>query len=240
MLTVVIVDDSRLARVELVNLLGQIADIDILGEAENVDNAKALIDQTRPDLVLLDINMPEKDGFDLLTELTSVPEVIFTTAYDQYAIKSFEYNALDYVLKPVTAPRLEQALEKVRDKLKVRNAQDDSDPLLTPDSQFFVKDGDNCWLVKLGEVSLIESVGNYSRLYFANNKPMIYKALSKIQARLAPGIFFRANRQQLVNMRDVVNVEPLLNESLELSLKNGTKVNVSRRQSVEFKTLFKL
>ncbi|WP_342804616.1 LytTR family DNA-binding domain-containing protein [Alteromonas sp. M12] len=240
MIRAVIVDDSRLARLELINLLEQVNDVEVVGEAQDVDEALDLIDETNPDLILLDINMPEKDGFDLLTELDSVPQVIFTTAYDQYAIKSFDFNALDYILKPVTAQRLNQALEKVRDKLRPHSPSSDKADLLTADSQFFVKDGEQCWLVKIADVHLIESVGNYSRLYFERNRPMIYKALSKIQARLQPGLFFRANRQQLVNLNEIDQVSPLLNESLELTLKNGTKVTVSRRQSVEFKGLFRL
>ncbi|MEP4891938.1 MAG: response regulator [Aliiglaciecola sp.] len=240
MIRAVIVDDSRLARLELRNLLEQVKDIEVVGEAQDVDDGLDLIDETNPDLILLDINMPEKDGFDLLSELDTVPQVIFTTAYDQYAIKSFDFNALDYILKPVTAARLEQAIEKVRDKLRTTAQTQSKSDLLTPDSRFFVKEGEQCWLVKMADVHLIESVGNYSRLYFNGNKPMIYKALSKIQARLEPGLFFRANRQQLVNMTEINEVSPLLNESLELTLKNGVKVNVSRRQSVEFKTLFKL
>ncbi|MFA3792563.1 LytR/AlgR family response regulator transcription factor [Aliiglaciecola sp. SL4] len=240
MIRAVIVDDSRLARLELRNLLEQVKDIEVVGEAQDVDDGLDLIDETNPDLILLDINMPEKDGFDLLSELDTVPQVIFTTAYDQYAIKSFDFNALDYILKPVTAARLEQAIEKVRDKLRTTAQTQNKNDLLTPESRFFVKEGEQCWLVKMADVHLIESVGNYSRLYFNGNKPMIYKALSKIQARLEPGLFFRANRQQLVNMSEIDEVSPLLNESLELTLKNGVKVSVSRRQSVEFKTLFKL
>lgn len=240
MIKAIIVEDSRLARLELASLLACIGDIELVGEAENVDQAIALVERTTPDLILLDINMPEKDGFDLLTELDQVPEVIFTTAYDQYAIKSFEYNALDYILKPVKAERLHQALDKVRLKLAGKPALESEDQQLHHNSQFFVKDGEQCWLIKIGQVYLMESVGNYSRLYFDNNKPMIYKALTKIQQRLAPGLFFRANRSQLVNVNFITSVEPSLSDGLILTLQSGDTIDVSRRQSVEFKALFKL
>ena len=116
----VIVEDSRLARNELKELIKSYPNINLLGEAENVDNGILLIKSTKPDLLFLDINMPEKDGFQLLEELEEVPMVIFTTAFDEYAIKSFEYNALDYLLKPINTKRFEAALKKITERLNLK------------------------------------------------------------------------------------------------------------------------
>ncbi len=230
----VIVEDSRLARNELKELINQHDDLLIVGEAENVDAGFELIQNERPDLLFLDINMPEKDGFELLEMLDEVPITVFTTAYDEYAIKSFEYNALDYLLKPVSAKRFDQALEKVRVKLdESRNTH--KAKKLTENSQIFIKDGETCWLVKIGEISLFEIVGNYTRVFFGDQKPMLYKSLNQVEEKLPEDCFFRANRQQIVNTNYVVDVVPWFNGKLKLTLQNGVEVEVSRRQSYIFK-----
>ncbi|WP_127023849.1 LytR/AlgR family response regulator transcription factor [Flagellimonas beolgyonensis] len=230
----VIVEDSRLARNELKELINQHDDLLIVGEAENVDAGVELIQNERPDLLFLDINMPEKDGFELLEMLDEVPITVFTTAYDEYAIKSFEYNALDYLLKPVSAKRFDQALEKVRVKLdESRNTH--KAKKLTESSQIFIKDGEACWLVKIGEISLFEIVGNYTRVFFGDQKPMLYKSLNQVEEKLPEDCFFRANRQQIVNTNYVVDVVPWFNGKLKLTLQNGEEVEVSRRQSYIFK-----
>lgn len=168
----VIVEDSRLARNELKELIKGYPQLQVIGEAENVDDAYALIQETRPQLLFLDINMPEKDGFELLEMLDHVPITIFTTAFDEYAIKSFEYNALDYLLKPINEKRFAQAIEKVGEKLNsqkeepVRESQ-----RLTGNSQIFIKDGEKCWLIKIGDISHFEIVGNYTRVFFQDEKP---------------------------------------------------------------------
>lgn len=230
----VIVEDSRLARNELKALIDQHEDLLIVGEAENVDAGIELIQTERPDLLFLDINMPEKDGFELLEMLDEVPITVFTTAYDEYAIKSFEYNALDYLLKPVSAKRFDLALEKVRVKLD-ESRNNHKSKKLTESSQIFIKDGEACWLVKIGEISLFEIVGNYTRVFFGDQKPMLYKSLNQVEEKLPEDCFFRANRQQIVNTNYVVDVVPWFNGKLKLTLQNGEEVEVSRRQSYIFK-----
>ncbi len=230
----VIVEDSRLARNELKELIKLHEDLDLIGEAENVDDGVELIHLERPDLLFLDINMPEKDGFELLEMLDEVPITVFTTAYDEYAIKSFEYNALDYLLKPVSEKRFGIALEKVRAKLETRNNQTQAKKL-TEGSQIFIKDGESCWLVKVGDIALFEIVGNYTRVYFASEKPLLYKSLNQIEEKLPDESFFRANRQQIVNTNFVEGVVPWFNGKLKLTLTNGEEVEVSRRQSYIFK-----
>tara|TARA_R110000868_G_scaffold47550_1_gene155737 strand:+ start:419 stop:1126 length:708 start_codon:yes stop_codon:yes gene_type:complete len=230
-LQVVIVEDSRLARLELKEQLKHFANIELLGEADNGEAGINLIEQLQPDLLFLDINLPGMDGFAMLQQLNYVPQVIFTTAYDQYAVKSFEVNALDYLLKPITLPRLQQALVKAEQQYG--HAQDMQK--LQADSRFFVKDGEQCWLVTLQQVQLFESIGNYTRLYFEQQKPLIYKSLSQIEKRLPEMGFFRANRSELINMQYVRQVEMALNGNLMISLENGKIIELSRRQATEFK-----
>ena len=230
----VIVEDSRLARNELKELIKQHDDLQIVGEAENVDAGVELIQGERPDLLFLDINMPEKDGFELLEMLDEVPITIFTTAYDEYAIKSFEYNALDYLLKPVSAKRFDMALEKVRAKLD-ESQNSSKERKLSESSQIFIKDGESCWLVKIGDISLFEIVGNYTRVFFEDKKPLLYKSLNQVEEKLPEESFFRANRQQIININYIENVVLWFNGKLKLTLKNGEEVEVSRRQSYIFK-----
>ncbi|KXI30252.1 LytR/AlgR family response regulator transcription factor [Paraglaciecola hydrolytica] len=228
---VVIVEDSRLARLELKEQLKPFADIEVIGEADNAEQGITLIEQLQPDLLFLDINLPGMDGFAMLEQLNYVPQVIFTTAYDQYALKSFEVNALDYLLKPIKTERLQQAINKAR--LHVSTAENTDK--LTADSRFFVKDGEQCWLVTLQQVQLFESIGNYTRLYFEQHKPMIYKSLGQIEKRLPSHGFFRANRSELINMQFVRQVELALNGNLMITLDNGKIIELSRRQAAEFK-----
>jgi len=231
----VIVEDSRLARNELKELIKQHKDLELVGEAENADDGVALIESESPDLLFLDINMPEKDGFDLLEMLDEVPITIFTTAYDEYAIRSFEYNALDYLLKPVSNKRFDMALEKVRDKMESNEEGASNSKKLTENSQIFIKDGESCWLVKIGDISLFEIVGNYTRVFFEEKKPMLYKSLNQVEEKLPEDSFFRANRQQIINTNYIENVVPWFNGKLKLTMKNGEEVEVSRRQSYIFK-----
>ena len=230
----VIVEDSRLARNELKELLKSHTNIELEGEAENVDMGLELIQNTRPDLLFLDINMPEKDGFELLELLDEVPITIFTTAFDEYAIKSFEYNALDYLLKPIDQKRFDRAIEKARNQLKGKGNGTQTQSL-TASSQIFIKDGEKCWLVKIGEISHFEVVGNYSRVFFNDERPMLYKSLNQIEEKLPDTNFFRVNRQQIVNTNFIKNVVPWFNGKLKLTMQNGDEVEVSRRQSYLFK-----
>ncbi|MFD2589098.1 LytR/AlgR family response regulator transcription factor [Croceitalea marina] len=231
----VIVEDSRLARNELKELLKSHSDIELIGEAENVDLGYELIQKTHPDLLFLDINMPEKDGFELLEMLDDVPITVFTTAFDEYAIKSFEYNALDYLLKPINDKRFAAAIEKVKSKIAAKEEENGSSAKLTESSQIFIKDGEQCWLVKIGEISHFEIVGNYTRVFFQGHRPMLYKSLNQIEEKLPEGSFFRANRQQIVNTNFIATVVPWFNGKLKLTMQNDDEVEVSRRQSYLFK-----
>lgn len=238
-ITTIIVEDSRLARNELRELLKQHPDIEIVAEAENVDQAYELINRLQPKLIFLDINMPGKDGFELLEMLDVVPMVVFTTAFDEYAIKSFEYNALDYLLKPISANRFADALQKVRSKITL-NEKDLTPGLLMENSQIFIKDGEKCWLVRVSDIQLCEIVGNYTRVYFNGNRPLIYKSLNQIEERLPQHLFFRANRQQILNLQYIKSVDNATSGKLAALLQNDVEVEISRRQSVLFKDMLSL
>ncbi|WP_343485488.1 LytTR family DNA-binding domain-containing protein [Allomuricauda sp. d1] len=231
----VIVEDSRLARNELKELIKGHAEIEVVGEAENVDKGVELIQNTQPDLLFLDINMPEKDGFELLEMLDEVPITVFTTAFDEYAIKSFEYNALDYLLKPINAKRFAVAMDKVKAKLEGNQETASDGQKLSETSQIFIKEGEKCWLVKIGDISHFEIVGNYTRVFFQGEKPMLYKSLNQVEEKLPETSFFRANRQQIVNTNFVMEVIPWFKGKLKLKMQNGDEVEVSRRQSYIFK-----
>ena len=185
-----VIDDERLARTELIRLLEPFKEIEVVGEAVNADDAHNKISELSPDVIFLDIQMPGKTGFELLEELDSVPKVIFTTAYDEYALKAFEFNALDYLLKPIEPARLEESIKKLIEGKRKDRTHDLSHETLTAEDQVFVKDGEKCWFVKLEKVRLMESEGNYVRLYFDENKPLILRTLNYLDERLRPQIIF--------------------------------------------------
>ena len=242
--TAIIVDDERLARNELKKMLTEYAEIEVIGEAGHADEAVKLIEELGPDILFLDIQMPAKTGFDLLAELDTVPTVIFTTAHDEYALKAFEVNALDYLLKPIDPKRLSDAIQKVmflEEREIVNNeTRSENKSFLNDGDQVFVKDGEKCWFVKLSEIRLFESVGNYARVFFGTNKPLILKSLNSLEERLDPKTFFRANRKHIVNLRMIEKVEPFFNGGLLLEIKGGEKIEVSRRQAVRFKEMMSL
>jgi two-component system LytT family response regulator len=235
-----IIDDERLARSELKKLLADFSDVEVVGEAVNALDGKEKIESLNPDLLFLDIQMPDKTGFELLSELEKAPKVIFTTAYDEYAIKAFEFNALDYLLKPVEPQRLADALQKMRQEEAEKPVASPNTNKLFENDQVFVKDGDRCWFVKLSDIRLFESVGNYARVYFDDNKPLILKSLNALEERLDERVFFRANRKHIVNMRMIDKIDTYFNGGLLLEMKGGEKIEVSRRQAVRFKEMMSL
>jgi two-component system, LytTR family, response regulator len=175
--------------------------------------------------------------------LEKAPHVIFITAYDEFALKAFEVNALDYLMKPVEPKRLADALHKLQsaeEKEMTASINGSSRGTLSENDQVFVKDGERCWFVKLNEVRLFESVGNYAKVFFAGNKPLILKSLNALEERLDEKVFFRANRKHIVNLRMIDKVEPYFNGGLLLDLKGGEKIEVSRRQAVKFKEMMSL
>lgn len=238
--TAIIIDDERLARNELKKLLEQHPEIQIIDEASGVDEGVEKIELARPDLIFLDIQMPGKTGFDLLGELEKAPKVIFTTAFDEFALKAFEVNALDYLLKPIDPNRLSDAIQKLQTEIALEQASilgSSTRGPLTEADQVFVKDGEKCWFVKLAEIRLFESVGNYAKVYFSTHKPLILKSLNALEDRLDEHVFFRANRKHIINLHWIEKIEPYFNGGLLVELKGGEKIEISRRQTVKFKEM---
>jgi two-component system LytT family response regulator len=230
----IIVDDERLARNELKRLLENFPEVEVIEECNGAEAAIAAVDKLKPDVIFLDIHMPGKDGFGVLEELDYMPHVIFITAYDEYAIKAFEVNALDYLLKPIESDRLQEAINKV--KAELVEPVKKSDKLGIKD-QVFVKDGDRCWFVNLADVPMFESEGNYVRVYFDKNKPLILKSLNNLSNKLDEASFFRANRKFIINLNWVESIENWFNGGLMVKLRNGEKVEISRRQASKFKEM---
>ena len=234
----IIVDDERLARQELKTMLAEHKDIEVIAECANANEAKEKINQLKPDVVFLDIQMPGKNGLELAQELHPLPELIFITAHDEYALRAFEVNALDYSLKPVQPQRLAETLKKLY--LKEEEAPQDFRTILTDDDQVFLKDGERCWFVKLANVRLFESEGNYVRVIFENNRPLILRSLNNLEQRLSPASFFRASRKHIINLKWVENIEPWFNGGLMVKLRGGEQIEISRRQSVKLKDMMSL
>jgi two-component system, LytTR family, response regulator len=212
-------------------LLTDFSWVEVVGEAGNLDQATEMVETLNPQLLFLDIQMPGGSGFDLLTRLEHLPEVIFTTAYDEYAVRAFEVDALDYLLKPIDPARLAEALGRVKSAQAVRTPQPDA--VL---EKIFVRDGSRCWFVPLREVRLLSSEGNYIRLSWGKSQPLLGRALAALEQRLDPNRFFRANRRQIINLDFIENVELGVNGRLHAQLRDGPEVEISRRQARLFKT----
>jgi two-component system LytT family response regulator len=235
-----LVDDERLARSELRRLLRAHPEIEIVGEAADAAQAKEKIRTLHPDLIFLDVQMPGRTGFELLAELAEPPRVIFTTAYDQYALKAFDFGALDYLLKPIEPSRLARALARLKENTDTEppasGQTDTAQGVLGENDQVFLKDGDHCWLVRVSEIRLLESEGNYARIYFAENRPLIPRSLQTLETRLDPQHFLRVSRQHIINLRFVRKVEPWFDGGLLLRMaEHDPEVKVARRRAQELR-----
>jgi two-component system, LytTR family, response regulator len=264
----VLIDDERLARKELSRLLEEHPGIEVVGEAGNARGAREVMARLRPDLLFLDVQMPGETGFDLLETLDSVPEVVFVTAYDEYALRAFEVSALDYLVKPVEPSRLARTVARLLRRFggpgvpssqgegaagqstpsektqgegtpvqgTAREGTSPSQPeLLGARHRVFLRDGDRCWFVELGEVRLFESDENYTRVHLSSESPLILRSLNELEGKLDPTLFFRANRAQIVNLRAVESIHPWFSGRLMAKVKGGHEVVLSRRRSRDFR-----
>lgn len=234
-----LIDDERPARNEMKRLLSKFDQIQIVGEAANADEALSQIEKLNPDLMFLDIQMPGKSGFDLLEDLDFSPHVIFVTAYDEYALKAFEVNALDYLLKPVDEYKLKAAIDKINERMQLNSgsaADETKDQrVLNEDERVFLKDGDKCWFVSLKDIRYFESNGNYVHVYFEDQKPLVLKSLNKLEQKLSEKQFFRAGRKFIINLSYIEKVETSFSGGLMVVMSDQRQIEISRRQSAKLK-----
>lgn len=240
-----LIEDERLAREELKSLLKDFMEIEIVGEARNGSEALEMIKKLSPDLLFLDINMPEMNGFELIKQLEEIPQVIFVTAYDEFALKAFEVNALDYLLKPVDPKRLQEAINKLTNSDEDFTSSSNGilaskDRLLTLEDKVFIKDGEKCWFIELRKIRMLESDGNYVKVYFDSSRPLLLRSLNSFEERLDARFFFRANRKFIINLQWISSIENWFNGGLRVELMEGEKVEISRRQAIRFKEIMSL
>lgn len=239
-----IVDDERHARKELARLLKEFPGIHVVGEAANGREARERIQSLDPDLVFLDIQMPEETGFELLDSLgEDAPRIIFTTAYDAYALRAFEFGAVDYLLKPIAPKRLALALRRLCASDGPAEHGEDID---TPFSEMPAKSlglrdkvllgsPDRIVYAAVGSIIGAESLGAYSKVWLEDGAVVIRRSLSVLEARLPPEFFIRANRSQLINLQHIQSVEPWFSGGMKLTLNGGFTVELSRRQAKFFR-----
>lgn len=236
----IVVEDSRLAREGLVNMLRGFPGLQVVGEADHPSSALPLIQESRPDVVFLDIHMPGESGFDLLEKLDYMPRVIFTTAYSEYAIRSFDYHTVDYLLKPISHERLAVAISKLAVGHGREQEQAEARAPLDIGSQILVRDGGKCHLVALADIRYFESCKNYVRIFFDNDSSFVKKSLSQVEERLPGRHFFRISRQYIVNLREVAKIEESVGDGYELTMSDGRTMEVSRRNAAVLKDLLSL
>lgn len=235
----IIVDDERLAREELKSLLSKYGEIEIVGEYKNALEARVAIETQRPDLVFMDIQMPGESGLELLRSIANPPRTIFVTAFDEYATKAFEVNAYDYLMKPIDPDRLDEVYSRLTEENKTPSSVENSSTLKAGDP-ILVRDGDKVWFIKIDQVRYFESEGNYVKVHFDKFKPLILRSLNSLEERLDDKLFFRVNRKFIVNLNHVVNIENWFNGGLQVELSCGTKIEISRRQTIKFKDQFSI
>ena len=227
-----LIDDERLARLELRRLLAAHPAIEVAGEAANAEEAEVLIESLQPDVLFLDVQMPGRDGFELLASLDRAPRTVFVTAYDEHALRAFEVSAIDYLLKPVSPDRLAAAVQRL---LAPESPAPQAGVRIPATQQIFVRDGERCWFVRLAGVALFESEGNYTRLHFTGHRPLVARSLSYLEARLDPEIFFRASRRHIINLRMVDAIHTSVEGGYDVKLTTGQSVEMSRRRAQEFR-----
>lgn len=241
----IIIDDERLARTELKHLLEKHTNkIEVIGEASNGKEGIKSIKKQNPDVIFLDIQMPEMDGFQMLKKLDEIPKVIFVTAYDEHAIDAFKVNALDYLLKPVDPERLKEAIDKLNkqneEEFESNVIDSRKDRKLNVNDHVFIKDGEKCFFPKLSDVRYFESHGNYIKVFFADKRPMILRSLNSLEERLDENDFFRANRKYIINIHWISNIENWFNGGLKVFLEENEEIEISRRQAIKFKDIMSI
>ena len=237
---VLVADDEPLARERLSGLLSQEPDIEMVGQARDGEEAVTAIHDDSPDLVFLDVQMPQMNGFDVIDAVGSdkMPLVIFVTAYDQHALKAFQVRALDYLLKPFDRERFKDALGRARKQLERDENGDLGKRLLAlvkdlrrdqPKSdRLVVKSGGRLFFLRTDEIDWVEAAGNYVRLHVGPGSHLLRETMNAIEGRLDPEKFFRIHRSRIVNMERIQELQPWLNGEYAVLLRTGTRLTLSR------------
>lgn len=234
---VLVVDDERLARKDLSNMLGEISTVEIVGEAEDVPSAIKAIDELKPDIVFLDIQMPGQTGFDLVEQIDFPGKIIFVTAYDEFALRAFEINALDYLMKPVNKDRLQKSIERIETE---ETPKVSSEERLTYNDKLFTTIGTKMQFLKINTIQLIQSEGDYTYVTTNNNiKGLVTKTMKEWEERLPENFFCRVHRNSIINTDFIDEIEKWFNYSYRVKLKGIEEpVIISRRYAKKLKNLF--
>jgi two-component system LytT family response regulator len=239
-LTTLVVDDEPLARERLLGLLAAESDVEVLGECRDGEEAVSAIHERHPDLVLLDVEMPRMNGFQVIDTIgpDQMPMVIFVTAYDQHAIHAFQVRALDYLLKPFDRERFTDALQRARTHLESQTNGDLGRRLMAlmkdmkrdapKTDRLVVKSGGRLFFLRADEIDWIEAAGNYVRLHVGPTSHLLRETMNAIEGRLDPEKFFRIHRSRIVNMERIQEMQPWLNGEYAVVLRTGTRLTLSR------------
>lgn len=245
-----IVDDEQLARERLLSLLEGDPDIEIMGECSSGKEAIAAIKTESPDLVFLDVQMPEGDGFDVLESIDfhTMPIVVFVTAYDQYAIRAFDVHALDYLLKPFDQTRFEQALVRAKSEVVLRNNTNVNQKLLSmlehieshkkELDRILVKSSGKVFFLKFDEIDWVESAGNYVKLHVGSESHLLRETMGEMERKLGNEKFVRIHRTVIVNLDRIKELQPWFNGEYIVILNNGMKLTASRGYKKKLSEVF--
>ncbi len=237
----IVIEDSRLARDGLVRMLGSFPEIQIVAACENASAARQAIAQCQPEVLFLDIHMPGEDGFELLASLARLPKIVFTTAYSEYAIRSFDFDTVDYLVKPISTERLAQAVTKLLSQESIdKQVADKERPSLDMKSKIFIKDGERCHLVSLESIDYIESCKNYVQVFFGGQRAYVKKSMNNVEERLPSNYFFRANRQYIINLQAIQKIEESMQLGFLVTLNGGKVIEISRRNALSLKEILSL
>lgn len=245
-----IVDDEPLARDRVKRFLRDEADIDVIGECGNGADAVSTIREKKPDLVFLDIQMPEKNGFEVIKSLNGkqLPTIIFVTAYDQYALQAFDVHALDYLLKPFNRERIHRSVTRAREQIEHKRigSLDERLTSLIADlktekkylERLVVKSVGRVFFLKTEEIDWIEAAGNYVKLHIGRESHMIRETMNGIEAKLDPDIFLRIHRSTVVHIDRIKELHPMFSGDYAVILRDGTELALSRNYREHFLELF--